>query len=360
MKKIKAIILSNELPNDHLLWVKACEKFKEQLEYHIVNLTQNNWLDEIQSFPFEIFLAKPPGLTALFKQLYDERIYILGKVLNYEIFPSPEEIFIYENKRLLSFWCKANGIPHPSTHVFYSREEAESFINTSNIPLVAKTNIGASGSGVKILHDIKEITIYIQKSFSQRGAPKRIGPNLDKGGLLKRGFHYVFHPTDIPKKLSIYKSKCLDRQAGFVILQEYIPHSFEWRVVRIGDSFFAHKKLKLGEKASGSLKKGYDKPPLALLDFVKNITDRHQFFSQAIDIFETGQGYLVNEMQCIFGQSESYQMLVNGKPGRYRFIEGKWTFEEGDFARNQCYDLRIEFLIEKCSKSTLYTSLKNS
>jgi hypothetical protein len=122
-------------------------------------------------------------------------------------------------------------------------------------------------------------------------------------------------------------------------------------VVRIGDSFFAHKKIAKQEKASGSLIKEYGDPPRSLLDFVKDITDRHQFFSQAIDIFETGQDtYLVNEMQCFFGQSDPYQMLVDDKPGRYVKRSGEWQFEEGDFNRNQCHNLRLSFVLEKLGR----------
>lgn len=343
MKKFRALILSNELPDDHLQWEKTCLYYKDQVDYRIVNLTSSTWFEEIQSQPFDILLAKPPGLTAPFKQLYDERIYILGKVLGYKVFPSPDEIFIYENKRFFSFWLKANKIPHPDTHVFYNRKEAEYFIKTSTMPLVAKTNIGASGSGVKVLHQTSDAFAYIHQTFSGKGAPKRSGPNFSKGGLPKRVFHYVLHPSDIANKFSIYRSKLSDRQTGYVIFQVFVPHDFEWRVVRIGDSFFAHKKLKKGEKTSGALLKGYETPPFSLLDFVKQITDQHNFYTQAIDIFESDSGYIVNEMQCMFGQSDPYQMLVDGKPGRYKYFEEKWIFEEGDF---DCYNLRLEYIMK--------------
>jgi len=173
-----------------------------------------------------------------------------------------------------------------------------------------------------------------------------VGPNLDKGQWLKRGLRYLIHPGDIKKKIWIYNALRSEVQSGFVILQEFIPHEFEWRVVRIGESFFAHKKLKRGDKASGSLLKGYENPPLPLLDFVRDITDRHKFFSQAIDVFESDRGYLVNEMQCIFGQSDPYQMLVNGKPGRYICKREKWVFEKGDFNQNESYNLRIEYIVD--------------
>ena len=348
--ELKTIILRNELEDDHNLWVKACEEYKNYIDYRIVNLTASDWLEEIQKEPFNILLAKPGGLTAPFKQLYDERIYILGVVLGYKIFPSPLEIFIYENKRFLSFWLMANKIPHPETWVFYNSLEAVEFVGKTKYPIVAKSNIGASGSGVIILRNRSEAVNYIDNTFSGKGAQRRSGPNLGKGGLIRRGLHYVLHPADIRKKLDIYNTVRSDIQSDFVIYQEYIEHDYEWRVVRIGDSFFAHKKLKKGDKASGALLKVYDNPPLALLDFVKEITDRHGFYSQAIDIFESERRYLVNEMQCIFGQSDSYQMLVNDKPGRYKYIRNKWQFEEGEFARNECYNLRLDYALNNLNR----------
>lgn len=343
--RLKVIILRNELEDDHNLWIKACEEYKDDIEYRVVNLTSNNWLEEIQKESCHILLAKPGGLIAPFKQLYDERIYILAYILGYKIFPSPLEIFIYENKRFLSYWLNANNILHAITSVFYDQAEALNFINQTKFPIVAKTNIGASGSGVQIIKTKKEALKYIIETFSGKGSPQRTGPNLDKKGYLKRGSHYLLHPSDIGKKLSIYHTKAVNPQKGFVIFQEYIPHDFEWRVVRIGESFFAHKKLKKGDKSSGSLLKNYDNPPLDLFDFVKEITDTHAFYSQAIDIFESESNYLINEMQCIFGQSDPYQMLVDSQAGRYRFIGGKWVFEQGDFVENACYNLRLEFLL---------------
>ena len=256
-------------------------------------------------------------------------------------------MFIYENKRFLSFWLKANKIPHPETNVFYNESEAFEFLKTSAFPIVGKINIGASGSGVLILKNISQATEYIKQAFSEKGLGKRVGPNLQKGNFVKRGLHYVLNPSDISKKIEKYKEIGNDRQSGFVILQEFIPHEFEWRVVRIGDSFFAHKKMVVHEKASGSLIKNYDNPPLSLLDFVKEITDKHNFRSQAIDIFEHQKKYLVNEMQCIFGQSDDYQMKVNGVVGRYIFSYGKWIFEEGNFNTNQCFDLRLQWVLSR-------------
>jgi hypothetical protein len=83
-----------------------------------------------------------------------------------------------------------------------------------------------------------------------------------------------------------------------------------------------------------------------LLDFIREITERTGITSVAIDLFDHKGRYLVNEIQCFFGQSDPYQMLVNSVPGRYRFTDGIWKFEAGDFASNACYDLRLEHALK--------------
>lgn len=335
-------ILGNENPEDSNPWISACKNSKTEIEFDLIDLTSNDWLDRVTEREYDLLLARPGGLTAHFKQLYDERIYILSQSLKYKIYPTSHEIFLYENKRFLSFWLKANNVACPVTDVFYSKREALGYLSECRYPFIAKTNIGASGSGISTIRNIEAGKIYIKRTFLGKGSPQRTGPNLEKGGWIRRGLHYLSYPSHIRKKLKTYSARANSLQRNFVIFQEYIPHDFEWRVVRIGNSFFAHKKVAKKGKASGTLMKQYEDPPFLLLDFVKKLTDKHGFYSQAIDIFESERGYLVNEMQCFFGQSDPYQMIVGGEPGRYIYDGGKWVFEPGDFASNMCYDLRLE------------------
>lgn len=344
------MILTNEIAGSELKWKLACEKMK--VEHIVVDISKANWLELIENYKPNILLTRPAGLTTPFKILYDERLEILVNELNYFCFPALKEVLIYENKKYFSYWLKANKIPHPQTDVFYFEKETLDWLNSSNVkfPIVAKTNIGASGSGVVIIETKEELQNYIQSTFSGKGATKRVGPNLKKGRILQRGIRLLSKPKALFKKIDVYKARALDVQKDFVLFQEHIPHTFEWRVVRMGDSFFAHKKLKLGNMTSGSLLKDYGNPPLALLDFVKSITDKHKLYSQAVDVFESPSGYLVNEMQCIFGQSDAFQMKVDDCIGRYTLQNGSWKFEAGDFNNNESYDLRLQVAIEYYQK----------
>lgn len=105
--------------------------------------------------------------------------------------------------------------------------------------------------------------------------------------------------------------------------------------------------MKIGEKASGSTLKNYDNPPIKLFDFAKEIMDKFNFTSQAIDVFENSdEQLLINEMQCIFGQSDPYQMLVDGNSGRYKYLNGEWLFEKGYFNKNETFNLRVEYALQ--------------
>lgn len=346
MNKYRFAIMSNEVNNDHQNWIEACEKNKNKVEYKVINMTMGTWLDEILAYKADFHLLKPGGRTQQFKNLYEERSYIISKVLGLPVFPSFDEVYIYENKRMLSYYLSALGVPHPATYVFYSIEEANLFAQNCSLPIVGKLNIGAAGSGITIIRTRTELQKYITNMFNY-GISNKVGPRLLKGNLSNRIIRKILHPAELIDRLETYRLIKNDVQSGFLIFQEYIPHNFEWRVVRIGNSFFAHRKIKKGEKASGTLKKQFIDPPKNLLNFVKNITDRLHFYSQAIDIFESSkEPYLINEMQCIFGQAYPYQMLVEGKPGQYKFYEGEWQFEEGLFNTNSSFDLRLQYVLE--------------
>lgn len=349
-KIYKIALLNNEHLNTSRQWVASLNK-NESISFDIIDLTSKDWLLECSSKSYDLFIANPSGTTSIFKQLYDERILILSKYSITPIYPSVDEILIYENKRYLSYFLTINKIPHPLTKVFYNKDEAIAFSQETDYPVVAKINIGAAGNGVNIFDTSKEVQKYITAAFSSSGVGAKVGPKLKKGNLFKRLLKAITNPQFVKSRLSLYKSISEDKQRGFVIFQKYIRHDFEWRCVRIGESFFAHKKLIKDNKASGSLEKGYENPPLKLMNFIREISEEHGLTSVAIDVFEnpTGEGYLVNEIQTIFGQSDNYQMEVDGKIGRYIYNNG-WQFEEGDFNTNESYDLRLEHALTLLKK----------
>lgn len=332
-------------------WEKACQK--EGLDYKTVDLTSNSWLDSVLQYEFDFLLHKPPGDIQRFKNLFDERLYIISKIIGKPIFPTYWETVLYENKKFLSYFLEAANIPHPKTNVFYNYEESLQFLRNTSYPFVAKSNIGAGGAGVAIIKTKNEARKYIKQAFKGKGIRRRYGPNPAVGSPGKWFKKAMRSPQYFLKKLKTYRDLYQDSQFGYVVFQEYIPHNYEWRVAKIGASYFAYKKFKEGEKASGAKSLGYENPPLELLDFVKTTAEKSKIYSAAFDIFPFNNQYLVNEIQTIFGHVRDHILEVNGHPGRYFNKNGKWIFEEGNFNTNESYDLRLKTALELYKKQQL-------
>lgn len=341
---MKLAILKNDFDDNHLYWSNACRLIN--ISFEIIDSIDSTWLDRIISGHFDGVLTCPPGRESLYKIMYDEKVNILENVLGLFVYPSYDEIILHENKKYLSYWLIANQLPHPETKVFYNKSEAISFSEKCLLPIVSKISIGASGKGVEIFRDRDKLRNYINGCF-EKGVNQEWGPNLRMGKIPQRIMNVLKNPSLVKKKIKIYKKQLNEKQKGFIILQDYIDHSFEWRVVKIGQSFFGHQKVKVGDKASGSKGINYITPPLKLFDFIDGICERFNFNSMAVDLFEDGKGgYLINEMQCIFGHVQKYICELDGTPGRYIKKDNKWKFESGFFNSNLSYDLRLENVVQ--------------
>jgi hypothetical protein len=269
-------------PCVHQYYVYACESMR--VPYKLVDIFASNWMDNIEASGCAAFLVAPSLFTSAWRNMYDERLRVivhLGKI----IYPSYDELWMYESKRRMNYWLRSNSFLCPGTYIFYSYSEALDFARSAELPIVSKTDAGYGAQGVRIFKKRSEVVKHVKKCFSKGVVTKTRGTrNIEKGS---------------------------------VFFQEYLPDVTEWRMVRIGESYFAHQKLKKGEFHSGSGRKGWFVPPRELLDFVRQLTDSGGFTSMNIDVFETVDNrFLVNELQTLFGSKRPYQMVLNGQPGR--------------------------------------------
>lgn len=336
-------ILRDSNPESSLKWEIACKN--KGVSYLVIDMLRSDCLENLKHFNPAFCVSRPPGNNSQNKKVYDEKLFFIEKFTSYKVFPGYHETVIYENKAALTYFLKVNNIPHPDTFISSSIEEAKKFIADTNYPIVAKTLIGAAGSGVKILKSERETDKYIKTAFS-KGIKRRYGPNRKTGSPKRWLIKAISSPSYFLNKLREYKARNLDIQKGIVLLQKYIQHEYEWRCVKIGESYFAYKKLKIGQLASGSKEFEYGEPPFELLDFTKDLCSRFGFNFMAIDLFYTNKGISVNELQTIFGHKNPYICKVDDKPGRYQYINDQWVFQEGDFNTNESYNLRLETAID--------------
>lgn len=315
-----------EFDNNHLPYVAACEDLG--VRYKILDISGPDWIQVVRGCGCDAFLVWPSFKVSMWKRMFNERLKVMVEEMGKTIYPTYNEVWLNESKLRMSYWLAANGIPHCRTWVFYSREEALDFAREAALPLVAKCDMGSRGAGVKILRSRLAVVQYVKQRFGE--------------GMVCRD------------------ADSRDREWGNVLFQEFLPGVAEWRMIRIGESYFGHQKLKEGEFHSGSGKVGWYDPPRELLDFVRVLTDNAGYTALSVDIFETPDGrYVVNEIQSHFAAYVESQMYIDGRPGRYLYdyADGEWRFEEGVFCRNSCCDLRVSALLALLDRMASQSSL---
>jgi glutathione synthase/RimK-type ligase-like ATP-grasp enzyme len=304
----------------HRHYLAAC--LEMDVSYKVIDVYAHDWLDALRSSGCDAFLVWPPATMTIHKQMLDERLKIIAEDERKMIFPSYNELWMWESKRRMAYWLTANGVPTPRTWIFYDMDQATEFADVAEYPLISKTDHGDSAKGVFILNTPRQAKRHIARTFLS--------------GLRFAGSH-----------------RC-DRQWGNILFQEYIKNKTEWRLIRVGDSFFGYQKAQVGHFSSGFGKAVYSDVPRFLLKLIQEITDRHEMYSMSLDVLVEENGrFHVTEMQSLFGAPVSERMLlIDGKPGRYRFFQenGMWQFEEGVFDRHICCNLRIEHVMKELNR----------
>lgn len=306
-----------DFAHSHVHYLRACRE--EKISYKVLDYTRHDWIERIKNCGLDYFLVWPSVYNSVWKNMSDSRLRILQDELSKTVFPSEKETWLYESKLRISDWLKANNFPMPQTLVFYHEKEAITALETFDLPVVIKTDQGASASGVFICRSKKKALKLIRKAFSS-------------GIKAKRGDQR-------------------DTQWGYIILQEYIKDAEEWRMVKIGSDYFCRYKGKMGEFHSGSGLMSWAHADNYLLDLFRGICDATGFESINIDFFKDRNGnYYINEYHTVFGAILKKNLnWEDPLMGRYLYKEGEWLFEEGYFYDNACANLRLKYLIKLMS-----------
>ncbi len=300
----------------HKFYVKAALELK--ISFDVIDLQSNDWWKTVNAEDYDGFVVWPNGVRESLKSSYDSRIKLIVDYLKKPVFPDYLAIWLYENKIRSLDWLTVNKFPTIPTYVYYDRSEALKHIEKHPLPVVLKTNLGASGKGVFIVRNKSEYHRIINKSFRSGLNSEGITPYAES-----RGYAYV---------------------------QKFIPGMEEWRMVRIGNAYFGHMKMQDQHtgKHSGSLLKGWQRPTDEMLDLLHAVTERGGFRSMNVDMFRDSEGHLyVNELHTVFGQSTQHLMIVEGTPGRFIRENGGWKFEEGNFVEGHSAKARINYFISE-------------
>lgn len=329
MRSVKLGVLKSADPN-YKHYIDAC--IEVGIDYVEIDFLGPNWISEVNASGCDGYLLRPPCEAQETYQIYIDRARVLSELMGMKIYPSMNSLFLYENKRAMADFLKAKGLPHARTWVFQERDRAREFCETCDLPIVLKSSIGAAAYGVEIIRNRRELAKKVDRHFWSWHDKLSVG-------YVKRQASRFWSIPDFRKA-----------QRAYVILQEFIPIRWEWRIIHLGGAYFGHQKLLRGDFASGSDLVGWERPPDELLNIVRNICADSKFDSMAIDIFETQEGaFVINELQALFGSYNPSQMYIEGKPGKLIREGEKWVFVEGYYNRHGSYLARVESFVKSLS-----------
>ncbi|SRX75858.1 ATP-grasp domain-containing protein [Aequorivita antarctica] len=174
-------------------------------------------------------------------------------------FPNFNTRWHFDDKIAQKYLFESIGAPLVKSDVFYEREDALSFLNTSQLPLVAKLKRGAGSTNVKLIKSKAEGEEYIKRLFSEGivSTAKALGNFDQKLRVAKQ----IKDPVKLIKKtIGFFKKNRRERtlanvEKGYVYFQEFMPNNeFDIRIIVVGEIAFGIRRFNKENdfRASGS------------------------------------------------------------------------------------------------------------
>lgn len=239
-------------------------------------------------------------------------------------FPDSHTCWHFDNKVSQKYLLESIEAPIVPSYVFYTKEEALQWANTTQFPKVFKLKGGAGASNVQLVHTKEEATRLIRKCFGkgfrQYRWREQVKEEARKYKAGKASLREVIRPIKYslmryPTPFDHYHGP----EIGYAYFQDFIPNNtFDIRVCVVGNKAFALKRLtRDGDfRASGSGNIVYDKQQIdeRCVRIAFNVNKKLEAQSIAFDfVFDQNSQPLIVEI--------SYGYAVKA----YDYCEGYWT-----------------------------------
>lgn len=299
--------------------VKLSNYFQE-LGYHL----QYNFLNEIdlkskEHLGQDFIYTSSEDIGYAYKSYIEDLIFAL-ELSGANVIPSYKHLRMNNNKVFMELMRDyANITDNMHAVSFSSLEDLKMKLHLIKFPVVFKPSSGASGTGVSMVKNEKELISKIKE-------------------INKRNYKMDFRDYIRSLRHKGYIKECLYREK--FILQELIPNLVnDWKVYLFGEKLYIFKRPILkgrGIRASGG---GYDnyfygieaEAPDGLFDFAQNIYNKIDVPHLSIDIAYNGKEFYLIEFQSLyFGTagipySDGY---FSKKGTNWEFIPKKFEIEK--------------------------------
>lgn len=223
-------------------WIAYCKK--QNIDYKIVNAFDSDIIEQVKDC--DVFMWH--HYHAQYKDvLTAKRILFALEHAGVKVFPDFKTGWHFDDKVAQKYLLEAIGAPLVPSYVFYDKQEALQWANTTSYPKVFKLKGGAGSANVKLVKTYKEAKHLINKAFGKGFAQyDRIGAFKErlrkvkegKAGLLEilKGIGRLFITTEFAKQQP--------PERGYAYFQDFSPNlDSDIRVQVIGEKIFGLKRF---------------------------------------------------------------------------------------------------------------------
>jgi len=226
-------------------------------------------------------------------------LYSIEKYLGMQVFPNINTSFHYDEKVSQYYIFEALGIPRIPSWVFWDYQEALTFVNNTEYPLVFKLSVGAGSANVLKVDNRKEALGLVKLMFSTGIYPYtfneyKSGDDNIVGKIKKIAKILLnMNVSTIPYHFLLQKN--------YVYFQKFIPdNKFDIRITIINGKAFGYIRENRQDdfRASGSGRLIYDKDkiPIQSVEIGFSLINRLSMQSIACDFLLENNNVLINEI----------------------------------------------------------------
>ncbi len=312
-------------------WIEYCKN--KNIDYVVVNCYGNRIIEVLKK-------EKITHLMWHVNHSFSKDLMVFPYVLNsadsmgIKTYPNFNTRWHFDDKIAQKYFLESIEAPLVKSNAFYDKKEALAYIQSNNMPVVAKLKRGAGSTNVKLIREKNQGIDYVEKMFSTGiSSNAQVLEGLDQKLRIAKK---IKNPVNLIKKFIGYIKKTKTEQKlslvekGYVYFQEFLPkNEYDTRVIVIKNRAFGVRRFNRQNdfRASGSGKVDYDYHNIDLV-FVKEafkISDDLKTQAVAFD-FIYGQDGNARIIEICFGFNVKF---YDPCPGYWKrdlsFVEGKFN-----------------------------------
>ena len=309
-------------------WIDYC--IEHGIDFKIVNVYSNDIIKDLSDC--DAFMWNHHHASVKDVKFAKQLLFSLEQA-GIKVFPDFNTNWHFDDKLGQKYLLEAIGAPIVPTFVFYSKEEAIKWVNTTDFPKVFKLRGGAGSYNVRLVKNKRAAYRIVNQAFS-------IGfSQYSKWGSLKeRWYHYkrgdnsfIYVLKGLGRLLCVPPfARLVGREKGYVYFQDFIANNdFDIRVIVVGDKAFAIKRLVRENdfRASGSGNIIYDKNQIdkRCVSIAFGVTQKLQSQCVAFDfVFDSESKPLIVEISYGFA-ADAYDQCEGYWDINLEWHEGKFN-----------------------------------